>query len=104
MTDLQVTTSYLEELAAKHDLSSADVRAAAAVTSGIGSTMWTSHGVICATANMAVAEAESARSAANAAVESVGTEIAKRLRAAGGAYDGTDERAGESLDAQVLPR
>jgi len=103
MTDLHVTTSYLEELAEKHDTSSTDVEDAAKVTSGIGSTVWTSHGVICGRCNSAVAEAEAARRSANAAVKAAGIEIAKKLRAAGDAYDSTDQQASENLDTQVLP-
>ncbi|OMC15309.1 MULTISPECIES: type VII secretion target [unclassified Mycobacterium] len=103
MTDLHVTTSYLEELADKHTASSADVEEADKATSGIGSTVWISHGVICGFANAAVAEAQAARSAANGAISFVGIDIAKKLLAAGAAYDDTDQQAGKNLGAQVLP-
>jgi Excreted virulence factor EspC, type VII ESX diderm len=102
MADLHVTTSYLRELAEKHVTSSTDVEEAANVTSGISSTVWLSHGVISGQCNSAVAEAAAARSAANAAMQAVAIDIAKKLRAAGAAYEGTDQQAGATIDKQML--
>jgi hypothetical protein len=101
MEDLEVTPEYLEELAEKQDESTEELEDAASSASGIGSSVWMTHGLICGGCGAAVTRAEAAHAAACKAMQAVSTDLAEKLREAEDYYEDTDDQAAANLDKQV---
>lgn len=98
---LNVTSSYLNDLADTQDQASGDLAAAAKLTVGVTQNVWANNGVVCSEANSAVARAEVTRAAAYKAAQTTSTTLATNLRTSAAAYDGTDQQTAGTLGDQV---
>ena len=101
--ELRVTTEHLRKLSAKQSAAAAQI-AAATVADGVSSSMWVNHGLICAPTNIAVSNAELARTNACAGMQSTSTGLAERLNISATQYDQTDAQAGDKIDGKMRPR
>ena len=104
MTNLNVTPTYLETLAAKHDSAAGEAATAAAAAAGTGTMCWVNHGVISGASNVAVGAAESARAAAGNAIRQAVVDLAAKLRTAKETYSGVDADLSKTLDGQVTQK
>ncbi|MBX8689614.1 hypothetical protein A5722_25890 [Mycobacterium vulneris] len=102
--ELRVITSHVLELAERQSTAAQQVLAAAAASHGVSTSMMVNHGVVCASANAAVAMAESARAAACAGLNSVSTNLSSRLGLAAARYDQTDAQGAGKLGKEMHPR
>ena len=102
--ELRVTTEHLRKLSAKQSAAAAQIAAAATVADGVGSSMWVNHGLICAPTNIAVSNAELARTNACAGMESTSIGLAEKVNIAATQYDQTDAQAGDKIDDKMRPR
>lgn len=104
MTNLSVTSKYLVDvLAAAQDGTRENIRGSAAAVNGVGVNVWVNHGASCGLGNDAVVEVEVRRAEAAELMVKVATNLAVKLRAAAKAYEGTDHRAAQELNKQVIP-
>jgi hypothetical protein len=102
--ELRVTTAHLRKLSAKQGETATQIAAAATVAEGVSSSMWINHGLICAPTNIAVSNAELARTNACAGMQAVSTDLAEKLNIAATQYDQTDAQAGDKIDGKMRPR
>ena len=102
--ELHVTTARVRELAGKQDEAATAIAAATTVTAGVSSSMWANHGLVCWLTNIAVANAESARTNACTAMETKSKDLATKLNTAATQYDQTDAQAGEKICKTMPPR
>ncbi|MDH6198204.1 hypothetical protein M2272_004863 [Mycobacterium frederiksbergense] len=102
--ELRVNTSHVRELAQRQGTAAQQVQSAAATTQGVSMSMLANHGIVCTTANTAVAAAEQARAAACASMNLVSTSLAEKLGVAASRYDGTDTQSAGKLSKEMHPR
>lgn len=102
--ELRVITSHVLELAERQNTAAQEILAAAAASHGVSASMMVNHGMVCASANAAVAMAESARAAACAGMNSVSTSLSSRLGLAASRYDQTDAKGAGKLSKEIHPR
>lgn len=96
--NLKVLTEHIDELAAKQTTAAGNLKVAGETVNDLASSVWATHGVVCAASNMAVDAIEAARDAADAKLWRVSHDLSERLRMASANYNNTDWRAGEEID------
>jgi ESX secretion-associated protein EspC/F len=104
MSELRVTAAHVRELSARQGEAQAQIQTASSAADGTGSSMWSTHGIVCAAANAAVTAAEEARRAAGAALQAVSADLSQKLDTAATRYDEMDSALGKGLDQQMPPR
>ncbi|EUA07463.1 hypothetical protein I546_5355 [Mycobacterium kansasii 732] len=101
MTNLEVNTAHLQQLAARNDDVARQIAAATRSTHNIGHDVWLGHGPSSGSSNNAVVAAQAARHAAGKALQAATTILARNLTAAATAYDHTDHHNAEHLHHQL---
>ncbi|MUL81998.1 MULTISPECIES: ESX-1 secretion-associated protein [unclassified Mycolicibacterium] len=102
--ELRVITSHVLELAERQGIAAEQILAAATAAHGVSTSMTVNHGMVCTSANMAVAMAEQARAAACAGLNSVSTTLSSRLGLAASRYDQADTHGAGKLNKEMHPR
>lgn len=102
--ELRVTTSHVRELAERQGTAAQQIEAAAAAAQGVGTSMMSNHGMVCATSNLAVSMAEQARAAACAKMNAVSTGLSAKLGIAATKYDSADVQGAGKLNTEMHPR
>ena len=97
MPDLVVIPEYLNVLATTHDEAASLAGSAVAATQNLETQVWVSQGVVSAPSNVEFTRCENARRLAGEAVQMTSNDLAEKLRAAGDAYERTDQEAGENV-------
>ncbi len=103
LEDLVVEPEHLKTLATTQDETADNQASAATAASGLGTSLWVSHGVICWASNGAIADAEAARRAAGEAMNKASTSLAGKLRTASTLYQSTDDEAAKNFAKQMQP-
>ena len=99
LTDnLRVLTEHVDELAAKQTTAAGELKVAGETVNDLTSSVWATHGVVCAASNMAVSSIEAARDAADAKLWRISHDLSERLRTASANYKDSDWVAGEAID------
>ncbi len=101
---LKVTPENLEKYAKKQDAASSKAAEAAAATSGLGTSVWLSHGVISGVSNVTFSDAQTVRSAACGKISAAAHSLAEKLRSAKATYEGIDAQLADNLNKQVLDK
>lgn len=96
--NLRVLTEHVDDLAAKQTTAAGDLKIAGETVNDLASSVWATHGVVCAASNMAVEAIESLRDAADATLWRMSHDLAERLRAASVNYNNADWVASEEID------
>lgn len=103
MTDfeenLKVLTEHIRRLATEQQAAAGRITVANQSARGVSGNMWSTHGVVCAQTNIAVSTAETARTAAAAALWKVSTEFSEKLANAADNYDNVDSQGGQDIGA-----
>jgi hypothetical protein len=102
--DLRVATAQLRELAAKQRQAATEIQSAVEVVDGVDTSVRVTHGVIAWSTAMAVQAVQNARRAAGSGMKGVAEEMADKLDASAGAYDGIDGMAGGRLGDRMQTR
>ncbi|WKG04255.1 ESX-1 secretion-associated protein [Mycolicibacterium sp. HK-90] len=101
---LRVNTTHVRELADRQAKAAQQVLVALAAAQGVGTSMWANHGVVCGLSNTAVIDAELARAAACASMNTASENLSQKLRTAASRYDQTDARSADKLNNKMHPR
>ncbi len=96
--NLRVLTEHIDDLAAKQTTAAGDLKIAGENVNDLASSVWATHGVVCAASNIAVDSVEAARDAADAKLWRMSHDLSERLRMASENYNNTDWRAGNEID------
>ena len=96
--NLEVLTEHIDELAAKQTTAAGNLKIAGETVNDLASSVWATHGVVCAASNTAVENIEAARDAADAKLWRVSHDLSERLRMASANYNNTDWIAGKEID------
>ena len=102
--DLRVVTAQLRELAAKQRQAATEIRSAVEVADGVDTSVRITHGVISWSTATAVEAVQNARRAAGSGMKGVAEEMADKLDASAGAYDGIDGMAGGRIGDRIQTR
>lgn len=102
--ELKVVTAHVRELAVKQGEIAAEIAPAQAATNGVTWNVTVSHGLICTSASVALAEANTARGLACAAMQKTSLGLQNALGAAALRYDTADAQSSGSLDQTMHPR
>ncbi|GFM17555.1 uncharacterized protein PO1_contig-018-29 [Mycobacterium sp. PO1] len=97
--NLRVLTEHIDELAAKQDTAAGDLKIAGETVNDLASSVWSTHGVVCAASNMAVDAVETARDAADGVLWRMSHDLSVRLRMASSNYNNADWRARKDIDS-----
>lgn len=97
--NLKVLTEHIDELAAKQTTAAGCLKVAGETVNDLASSVWATHGIVCAASNMAVDAIEVARDAADAKLWRMSNDLAERLRTASANYNNADWRAGKDIDS-----
>ncbi|KMO70179.1 MAG: ESX-1 secretion-associated protein [Mycolicibacterium rufum] len=97
--NLAVLTDHVRWLSSKQRAAAGRITVANQSVRDTASSMWSSHGIVCAPTNMAVAAAQSARAEAGATLHKISEELATRLTDAADNYDDADYRSGDNIGA-----
>lgn len=100
--NLRVLTDHIDGLAAKQTTAAGCMKIAGETVNDLASSVWSTHGVVCAASNMAVANAEAARDAADQKLWRMSHDLSERLRTASSNYNDTDWLAGKDIDSCAL--
>ncbi len=101
---LQVTTTHLRELAARHGRAAAELTSATAAVCGADTRIRRSHGMIAWSTAAAVEALQHARQAAGHDVAAHSRTLGDDLTATAHRYETTDEVSADRLDARMRPR
>jgi Excreted virulence factor EspC, type VII ESX diderm len=101
--ELRVITEHVRKLSATQAEAASQIAAAASVADGVSTSMWASHGLICAPTNIAVAAAELTRRNACTAMQSSSTGLSEKLNTAAEKYDQTDAHAAAKIGKCIPP-
>lgn len=96
--NLRVLTEHVDDLAAKQTTAAGELKTAGETVNDLASSVWATHGVVCAASNMVVSSIEAARDAADAKLWAVSHDLSERLRTASANYNNSDWIAGEEID------
>lgn len=100
--NLRVLTEHIDELAAKQTSAAGRLKIAGETVNDLASSVWATHGVVCAVSNMAVDDIEAARDAANAKLWRMSHDLSERLTAASANYNNADWLARRDIDSCSL--
>ncbi|CAA0138189.1 Uncharacterised protein [Mycolicibacterium vanbaalenii] len=100
--NLRVLTEHIDELAAKQTSAAGNLKIAGETVNDLTSSVWATHGVICAASNMAVGAIEAARDSADAVLWRMSHDLSVRLRMASANYNNADWRARKDIDSCEL--
>jgi hypothetical protein len=97
--NLKVLTEHVRRLATEQQAAAGRITVANRSARDVAGNMWSTHGVVCAPTNIAMATAETAREAAGAALWKVSTELSEKLTNAADNYDSVDSQEGQDIGA-----
>lgn len=97
--NLRVLTEHIDDLAAKQTTAAGCLKIAGETVNDLASSVWSTHGVVCALSNMAVDAIESARDAADAKLWRMSHDLSERLNMASSNYDNADWLARKDIDS-----
>ncbi len=101
MTDqdqnLKVVVDHVNELAARQHTTADKITGANRSVGDVAAQAVRTHGLVCSATSVALATADTGRTAAGAALHTVSTELEAKLTTAAINYDDADYRAGRSL-------
>ena len=97
--NLRVLTEHVDELAAKQTTAAGSLKVAGETVNDIASSVWSTHGVVCALSNMAVDAIEIARDAADQKLWRMSHDLSERLHTASSNYNNADWLAGKDIDS-----
>ncbi|MEW5812175.1 MAG: ESX-1 secretion-associated protein [Actinomycetota bacterium] len=100
--NLRVLTEHVDELAAKQASAAGRLKIAGETVNDLASSVWATHGVVCAASNMAVDAIEAARDAANAKLWRKSHDLSERLKTASTNYNNADWLARKYIDSCSL--
>lgn len=100
--NLRVLTEHIDELAAKQISAAGRLKIAGETVNDLASSVWATHGVVCAASNMAVDDIEAARDAADAKLWRMSHDLSERLAAASANYNNADWLARKDIDSCSL--
>lgn len=92
--NLRVLTEHIRWLSGKQQAAAGRITIANQAPAGVAAGMWGTHGAACAATNMAMAAAETARTAAGTNMLALTHDLAERLTDAATNYEDADYRAG----------
>lgn len=97
--NLRVLAEHIDELAAKQTSAAGRLKIAGETVNDLASSVWATHGIVCAASNMAVDDIEAARDAADAKLWRMSHDLSERLRMASTNYNNADWRASKDIDS-----
>ena len=97
--NLRVLTEHIDDIAAKHATAAGTMKIAGETVNDLASSVWNTHGVVCAASNMAVDAVEAARDDARAKLWKMSHDLSERLHAASANYNNADWLAGRDIDS-----
>lgn len=100
--NLRVLTEHIDELGAKQTSAAGRLKIAGETVNDLASSVWATHGVVCAASNMAIDAIEAARDAADAKLWRMSHDLSERLTAASANYKNADWLARRDIDACSL--
>lgn len=100
--NLRVLTEHIDEIAAKQTTAAGTLKIAGETVNDLESSVWNTHGVVCAASNMAVAAVETARDDARTKLWKMSHDLSERLRTASTNYNNADWLAGRDIDSCAL--
>lgn len=100
--NLRVLTEHIDELAAKQTSAAGRLKIAGETVNDLASSVWATHGVVCAASNMAIDAIEAARDAADAKLWRMSHDLSERLTAASANYKNADWLARRDIDSCSL--
>lgn len=100
--NLRVLTDHIDELAAKQSSAAGRLKIAGETVNDLASSVWATHGVVCAASNMAIDAIEAARDAADAKLWRMSHDLSERLTAASANYKNADWLARRDIDSCSL--
>ncbi len=100
--NLRVLTEHIDDIAAKQTTAAGSLKIAGETVNDVESSVWSSHGVVCAASNIAVAAMETARDDARTKLWKMSHDLSERLRTASANYNNADWLAGRDIDSSAL--
>jgi hypothetical protein len=100
--NLRVLTEHIDDIAAKQTTAASSLKIAGETVNDLASNVWSSHGVVCAASNMAVAAVETARDSARTKLWKMSHDLSERLHTASENYNNADWLAGRDIDSCAL--
>ncbi|CQD17316.1 ESX-1 secretion-associated protein EspC [Mycobacterium lentiflavum] len=100
---LNVTPSYLQELASEQDEAAAKINEASQVVDGTAKKLWFDHGPVCFNSVNAMMSAEQERLNACSHMIAVSNDLAAKLRTGATEFESTNEQSAANLGQQMLP-
>ena len=100
--NLRVLTEHIDDIAAKQVTAAGSLKIAGETVSDLASSVWSTHGVVCAASNMAVSAVEDAREEAAKKLWKMSNDLSERLKTASANYNNADWLAGRDIDSCAL--
>ena len=100
--NLRVLTEHIDDIAAKQATAAGDLKIAGETVNDLASTVWSTHGVVCAASNAAVAAVQTARDDARSKLWRMSHDLSERLHTASANYNNTDWLARRDIDSCAL--
>lgn len=97
--NLRVLTEHIDEIAAKQTTAAGTLKIAGETVNDLASSVWSTHGVVCAASNMAVDAVETARDSARTKLWQMSHDLSERLHTASENYNNADWVAGRDIDS-----
>jgi ESX secretion-associated protein EspC/F len=97
--NLSVLTEFIDDIAAEQGTAAGTLKVAGETVNDLASSVWSTHGVVCAASNAAVSAVETARDAAADKLWHMSHDLSERLTEASANYNNADWRAGRDIDA-----
>jgi hypothetical protein len=95
-------TEHIDNIAAKQTTAAGSLKIAGETVNNLASTVWSTHGLVCAASNMAVAAVETARDEARTKLWKMSHDLSGRLHTASENYNNADWLAGRDIDSCAL--
>ena len=100
--NLRVLTEHIDDIAAKQTTAAGSLKIAGETVNDLASSVWSTHGVVCAASNMAVAAMETARDDARTKLWQMSHDLSERLHTASANYNNADWLARRDIDSCAL--
>jgi len=100
--NLRVLTEHIDDIAAKQTTAAGSLKIAGETVNDLASSVWSTHGVVCAASNMAAEAVETARHDARTKLWKMSHDLSERLHTASANYNNADWLAGRDIDSCAL--